>query len=111
MIRILTLLLLCPAFANAAEGLRDGTYDGFDCTAPMSDQRILLRGDEIDFHEFSCNLSNPVRVRDMDGAVLFDAACSGEGETWMTRYLLMHAHDGGLIVVGSRWAERHARCE
>lgn len=111
MMRLLTLVLLCPALAHAAEGLRDGTYDGFDCAAPMSDQRIVLHGDEIDFYESSCRLSNPVRVRDMEGAVLFDAACAGEGETWMARYLLMHGHDGGLIVVGSRWAERHTRCK
>ncbi len=111
MTRLLTLLLLCPTLAHAAEGLRDGIYDGFDCTAPMSDQRITLRGDEIDFYESSCRLSNPIQVRDMEGALLFDAACVGEGETWMARYLLMHTHDGGLIVVGSRWAERHAHCE
>jgi hypothetical protein len=110
--KCLACALIClPTLALGAERLRDGTYDGFDCAAPMSDQRIVLRGDVIDFYESSCRLSNPVHVREMDGAVLFDAACTGEGERWESRYLLMHARDGGLIVVGSRWAERHARCE
>lgn len=107
----LAALTCLPSLALGAEGLRDGIYDAYDCAVPVSDQRVTLRGDDLTFYESACRLSNPVHVLGMAGAVLFDAACSGEGETWAARYLLMPAHDGGLIVVGEHWAERHARCE
>lgn len=111
MTRLALALIGLPTLALGAEGLRDGIYDAFDCSVPVSDQRVTLRGEDLAFYESACRLSNPVQVRGMEGAVLFDAACSGEGETWAARYLLMHTHDGGLIVVGEHWAERHTRCE
>jgi len=104
-------ICLLPGSAFAAEGVRDGTYDAYDCTVPVSDQRVTIAGDRIRFYESACTLSNPVAVRDMENAHLFDAQCAGEGMEWQARYLLMQANDGGLIVVGSRWAERHQRCD
>lgn len=104
-------LCLLPGLANAAEGLRDGVYDGYSCAAPVSDQRLTLRGNRISFYESACELRNPVAVRNMEGAHLFDAHCAGEGMEWETRYLLMHDFEGGLIIVGPQWAERHQRCD
>ena len=111
MTRLALFLAILPTCVMAAEGLRDGTYDAYDCDAPVSDQRVILRENDLAFYESACLLSNPEPVRGLDGAVLFDASCSGEGDAWSERYLLMHAHDGGLIVVGDAWAERHTRCE
>lgn len=105
-------MLCClPGLALGAEGVRDGIYDAYDCAAPVSDQRVTLKGNRISFYESACDLANPVRVRGIEGAYLFDARCAGEGMEWDARYLLMHSHDGGLIVLGSQWAERHARCD
>lgn len=40
-----------PTLALGAEGLRDGTYDAYDCAVPVSDQRVVLRGDDLIFYE------------------------------------------------------------
>jgi hypothetical protein len=29
--------------------LQDGTYDAYDCAVPVSDQRLVLKGDHIAF--------------------------------------------------------------
>jgi hypothetical protein len=55
-------------------------------------------------------MTNPVLVRDMAGAVLFDFVCEGEGETWTERAFVQWAQDGGLILVWRGFAQMLPRC-
>lgn len=88
----------------------DGTYD-LDCSAEMSDMRVTIEGDRIRFWETRCRLTDPVNIRDMEGAVLYDAVCTGEGVDWTERMLLMPSMDGGLIRLGRGVAVTYDRCD
>lgn len=111
-IAALCLLALCagPAQAGPA-GLLDGTYDAFDCAPAVSDQRITLSGNTLAFYESSCTLSNPQALRNFKGAVLLDADCAGEGESWSIRFILMQTTDGGLSMMQEGWGDHYARCD
>jgi hypothetical protein len=87
-----------------------GRYQIGACTTQPSDTQIVIAGNVIGFWESRCALSNPVPVRDMAGAVLYDAACMGEGTTWTRRYLLMPGYGGGLVLVGEGFASEYAYC-
>lgn len=87
-----------------------GVYD-FECKKEVSDSRIELRGTEIKFWESTCKLTDPVEVRGMRGATLFDAVCTGEGEEWSYRMLLMPTSRGGLIRLEEGLAVEYVRCE
>lgn len=99
-------VLLLPGMAAAQV---DGTWS-LDCGAGP-EGTITISGDRIDFYESACTLAGPVSVRDMAGAVLYDATCTGEGETWSKRILLMPALDGGLVRVEEGLALIYRRCE
>ncbi|TDL74830.1 hypothetical protein E2L08_15910 [Palleronia sediminis] len=95
-------LLAGPAIAAPF----DGVYDGFDCTAPISDERVTIRGDRIVYYESSCRLTDPQSVGGWENATLYWANCRGEGQDWRERTLLMTRMGGDLIVIGNGWAER-----
>lgn len=59
--------------------------------------------------ESSCDLTNPVNVRDME-AMLFDAVCTAEGETYEHRLMLMKTKTG-LVFVQNGFAFELKRCE
>ena len=52
--------------------------------------------------ENDCKLTNPTNVRGMD-AILYDAVCSGEGEQYSYRLMLMR-HDRGIYLIGNGYA-------
>lgn len=108
MIRLAAILALLPAIAAAQE---DGRYSTDPACPKMSDGEIALDGTTITFHESSCDLTDPVTVRGLTGAVLYDAVCTGEGETWTRRMMLMPSADGGLVRVEDGFALTYARCE
>ncbi len=108
MTRFALLLALATALPAMAVAL-DGTYDT-DCALEISDMRVTITGDSINFWETACSLTDPVNIRDMDGATLYDAVCEGEGEEWTQRVLLMPRHDGGLILVQSGVSASYDRC-
>jgi hypothetical protein len=90
---------LAPALATA-QTPPQGRFELDACTVqPFSDRRLEIRGLRMQFWESVCTLANPVTVRGMPGGYLYDAACSGEGETWSTRYLLMPGFQGRLVLV------------
>ena len=103
---VLAMVSAIPAAAIAL----DGTY-GLDCSAEISDMRVTVEGDRIKFWETRCRLTNPVNIRDMEGAVLYDAVCTGEGVDWTERMLLMPSMDGGLIRLGRGVAVTYDRCD
>ncbi len=106
------LLALLPAMAQAqvTDERLLGTFAA-DCAEPQSDLRIAIAPDRIAFHESVCTLSDPVPVEGLDGAVLLVKTCTGEGETWAGRMLLMPAMEGGVVRVESGLALTYSRCE
>lgn len=105
-------LTLCGQIAAAGiGGLNNGTYDAFDCAAEISDERILIADDNLSFYESSCQLSAPQDLPGLPGAFLVDAACSGEGQSWTTRFILMQTRDGGLAFLQEGWGGYYRRCD
>jgi hypothetical protein len=98
-------LLAPPALAF------DGRY-GTNCNAEVSDDPpLVVQGDTIRFAEASCRMTNPVGVRDMSGAILFDMVCEGQADMrWTDRALMQPSHDGGLILVWRGFAYMLPRC-
>lgn len=98
--------------ATAAQPVT-GVFDE-DCaflrTHGVSDARLELREGRLIAHEAECTLSNPVAVRDMGGATLYDARCSSEGEASTRRIMIMPSPGGGVVVVGTGYARTLERC-
>ncbi|MGI3184962.1 hypothetical protein [Nioella aestuarii] len=104
-------LLSLSASAAFAQNLPQGRYELNACSGnPYSDGVMELSGWEILFYESACTVSNPEAVRGMDGAYLYDAQCSGEGETWTARYLIMPGWDNDVVFVQEHWAGLYAYC-
>ncbi len=75
----------------------------------MDGGAVAIQGDRLRGVENNCLLTNPVDVRGMS-ATLYDAECSGEGETYTERLMLMKGYDGGVVVIRDGWASDWARC-
>jgi len=71
---------------------------------------MRISGTSIRFYESRCELTNPVNIRDMNGQ-LFDFVCSGEGEEWSTRGLLLLNADGTLTYSSNDQTIILQRCE
>lgn len=110
---LLSFLICAPMMAAA------GPYDGvYKQTANAECSLIGVDGGALEisqgiFHgvEVECRMTRPVNVVDMD-ATLYTMQCSGEGQNWTERAMLMKPADGpGLIMVWNGYAFRYARCE
>ncbi|GGL80493.1 hypothetical protein [Wenxinia marina] len=104
------LAALAVAPGLAAAQVADGLYEIGQC-AGVSDAQARLSGSVIEFWESRCDLTVPVNVRDMGGATLYDAVCTGEGQEWSRRMLLMQGPDGRLVVVQAGFATTYQRCD
>ena len=104
------LTALAALMIGAPAAAFDGVY-GETCVPDGDIVPMTIQGDMILFYESHCRMTNPVNVRDMGGAVLFDLQCEGEGETWVDRVMLQPRGDGGLIYVGRGFAAMLPRCE
>lgn len=102
-------LLPLPALAQEAPQGRFA-LDPAGCDRAADDGVVTIEGDRIRFYESACTLTNPLPVRAMDGAVLFDAQCSAEGMTESRRLLLLPLADGGLGLAQGGLVARYARC-
>lgn len=105
-------LISAPALAGPYDGLYrpdSPEYEGWDCTSVGSDGGALAVKDGV-FHgvESACELTNPVEVNGMS-AMLYDATCSGEGEVWTKRMMLMLVPDG-LAVIEDGFVNLLRRC-
>ena len=114
--RLFRTLAVAALSLTATPGLAqpvNGVFDS-DCTAiqagAFTDGRVELRPGRIMFHESSCTLTNPVAVRDMNGAMLYDGVCSGEGETWTRRLMIMPSFANGVVVASPGWARTLSLC-
>jgi len=109
---ILFICTLCVPMGAGAQStvIADGIYDAYDCTVPISDQRIEVTGNHLAFYESSCDITNPQSIPGLERTTIYDAACQGEGETWSTRFILMQTHDGGLASMDEIWGDHYERC-
>lgn len=105
MTRLLALLIALVATPAMAF---DGVYG--DCAGTGDAVPIVIAGDRVVFYESECRLTNPVVVRDMPGAVLFDATCTGEGDTWGYRLFLQRTEAGGIIMLRQGIVQELPRC-
>ncbi|AXI48632.1 hypothetical protein C1J03_23105 [Sulfitobacter sp. SK012] len=114
--RALWVLILLPSFALA------GPYDGryrpdvdvsadWDCTTIGQDGGAIAIANGAFFGvESRCALQNETAVRDMD-ATLFDLVCSGEGEAWQRRVMVMKTQSGIAMIENGGTVMRLRRCE
>lgn len=104
-------LTLLGAATAGAQALPQGRYALNGCSGtPYGDGGMELNGSQILFYESACTVSNPVAVQGMEGAWLYDAQCSGEGENWSARYMIMPGWDNRLVFVQERWAGVYDYC-
>jgi hypothetical protein len=102
---------LGAAGSVAAQGLPQGAYELEACSGnPYSDARIEIAGNRVLFYESACTQIDPEPVRGMEGAVLYDGDCAGEGMEWQTRYMVMPGWEERLVLVQERWAGVYAYC-
>jgi hypothetical protein len=89
------------AVAGPYEGIYRPDYPGaesWDCrTIGMDGGALAVIGDSFHGVENTCTLTNPVEVRGM-AATLFDAECSGEGEIYGYRLMIMKTPEGIAMI-------------
>ena len=93
----------------------DGVYkqtEMAECALVGADGGSLKIENDIFYGvEVSCRLTDPVEVEDMD-ATLYQMQCTGEGETWTERAMLMQDADAtGIYMIWRGYAFRYERCE
>ena len=108
-------LLIAPTLVMA-QGV-DGLYrpdadwaEDWDCRSVGQDGGAVEIRDGV-FHgvEAQCKLTNPVSVRDMD-ATLYDAICTGEGESWQARLMIMDTAEGIVTLRDGGDVSRYISC-
>ncbi len=106
-------LVACPALLAASP--YDGVYKqtaNAECALVGVDGGALKIEDDIFYGvEVECRMTNPVEIEDMD-ATLYEMQCSGEGETWTERAMLMpDAEETGLYMIWNGYAFRYDLCD
>jgi len=86
----------------AAEPALDGVYrpagSTWDCVSVGSDGGALAIRDGVFYGvESACTLTRPTPVNGMN-ALLFDADCSGEGESYSFRVMFLALQDGLAMI-------------
>jgi len=107
-------VLMLPVMAHA-DGY-DGLYHpegqrGWLCDEPSLGRdggALAIREGKIIGVENTCDMSNPVNVRDMD-AVLYDLECSAEGETYTERAMVARS-DTGVIILRDGFVAKWSTC-
>lgn len=111
-IRLSLALMALPGLALA--GPYDGVYRqaaNAECSLVGADGGSIEIRDGI-FHgvEMSCRMTNPINVVNMD-ATLYNMICSGEGQSWEERAMMMNAAEGdGVIMLWDGYAFVYERC-
>ncbi len=113
MIRIFSAIALIPTLASATP--YDGVYKQTataDCGMVGVDGQALEIRDGIFYGvEVQCRMSRPVSVVNMD-ATLYDMQCSGEGQNWTERAMVMqNAKRDGIIMLWDGYAFVYEACE
>lgn len=92
----------------------DGVYrqhENAECALLGVDGGALLIREGVFYGvDAQCRMTRPVDVLDMN-ATLYTMECTGEGQSWTARAMLMQAADGdGIIMVWNGYAFRYNRC-
>jgi hypothetical protein len=98
-IALALVLLPLPVAAGPFDGVyRPDGMEGWDCQSIGSDGGALAVRDGVFYGvENACQLTNPVEVNGMS-AVLYDAECNGEGESYAKRMMLMRVPEGLAVI-------------
>ena len=105
------------AFPALAESPYDGLYvatgvEGWTCEpgeVGMEFGALAIEDGVLKGLENTCQLTNPTQVRGMV-ATLYDANCTGEGETYSYRLMLMKS-DNGVYVIDDGYVAEWTLCE
>lgn len=113
MTRFLVTFALIPSlvFATPYDGVYKPTAEA-DC-AKIGEEGGALEIKEGIFVgvEVQCRMTRPVNVVDMD-AVLYTMRCSGEGQNWTERSMVMrHANGKDVIMLWDGYAFVYEACE
>lgn len=108
-------LALCLGPVVGTAGPYDGVYKqtaNAECALIGADGGALKIESNIFYGvEVECRMTNPVDLVDMN-ATLYEMQCSGEGETWTERAMLMpDAEATGIYMIWDGYAFRYDRCE
>ncbi|WP_296422751.1 hypothetical protein [Yoonia sp.] len=111
----LTVALALGLPALAAAGPYDGIYKqtaNAECSLVGTDGGSLRIAEGTFFGvDVTCRMTRPVDVNDMD-ATIYTMICSGEGQTWTERAILMtDADSAGIYMIWNGYAFRYDRCE
>lgn len=103
---------VCLATTAAAAEF-DGVYKqaaDSDCSLVGVDGGALKIAENT-FHgvESTCEMTEPVNVNEMK-AVLYTMKCTGKRGDWSARAMLVHAADGGVIMVWDGYAFKYDAC-
>ena len=98
-IALALVLLPLPVAAGPFDGVyRPDGMEGWDCQSIGSDGGALAVRDGVFYGvENACQLTNPVEVNGMS-AVLYDAECNGEGESYAKRMMLMRVPERLAVI-------------
>lgn len=110
--KTIALCICIPGIAFA--GPYDGTYkqtSNSECSLVGIDGGSLKVAESIFYGvEMQCRMTNPVDINDMN-ATIYDMECSGSGQTWSERAIIMQdAETPGIIMVWNGYAFRYDRC-
>lgn len=114
-IAAVTLGLMLPLAATAQDGQFDGDWavgDPMACDLSGHDSAnfaVRIRGDQFRGLESECRMTNPVTLPGL-GAVIHEMDCTGEGDSWTYRALMMLDREGQLVMVSDGMALIYPRC-
>lgn len=114
--RAVSLALMCCVATGSFAGAYDGLYKpagaNWSCAQAdvgMDGGAMAVQDNTFYGVENACTLTNPVAVRGMQ-ATLFDAVCSGEGESYSYRMMLMKTAEG-ILFAQDGFASALIRCK
>jgi len=105
-------LIAAIATATPFDGLYklvDGSWSCNPEDIGMDSGALSLQDGYLHGIENSCELTEPTNVRGMD-AVLYDALCSGEGEQYSYRLMILR-HEQGIYLVQDDYVAEWHNCQ
>ncbi len=107
---LIGLCLCTPAFSQSLPPLPQGEFQVDECREDFAEQVITISDRTIYFYESQCDMRSGTPVEGIDGAVMYEALCAGEGEIWGQYFLIAPSWDDGVIILQDRLAVTYARC-
>lgn len=106
---VVAVCLASTAAAAEFEGIYKQAADS-DCSLVGVDGGALqISGSTFHGVDSTCEMTEPVNVNEMK-AVLYTMQCTGQRGDWSARAMLVHAADGGIIMVWDGYAFKYDAC-